>query len=81
MTDRRRPQGVATYRLKVVGHLDAHWSSWFSGMSLSYESDGTSTLTGSVVDQAELHGLLAKIRDLGVTLVSVEVLDDPGGGP
>ena len=75
MTDQiRRPARVA-YRLRVAGHLDQHWSAWFGGLVLARDSDGTSTLSGVVVDQAALHGLLAKIRDLGVTLLSVEIIE------
>lgn len=63
------------YRLRVDGHLDHHWSPWFGDLTLSHEDDGTTTLTGAVADQAELHGLLTKIRDLGVTLISLAVVD------
>lgn len=69
---RQAPSG---YRLRVNGHLDQHWSSWFGDLSLTREDDGTTCLTGAIADQAELHGLLTKIRDLGVTLISVEVVD------
>ena len=69
---RRGPSG---YRLRVAGHLDQHWSSWFGDLTLTHDDDGTTCLTGAVVDQAELHGLLSNIRDLGVTLISVEVMD------
>ena len=65
----------AGYRLRVEGHLDDHWSPWFSDLTLTHEGDGTTSLTGVVSDQAELHGLLTKIRDLGVTLISVEAID------
>ncbi len=68
---RRTPSG---YRVRVDGHLDQHWSSWFGDLTLTQEDDGTTCLTGAVADQAELHGLLTKIRDLGVTLISVEVV-------
>jgi len=61
--------------LRVRGHLDEHWSTWFGGLALTREVDGTTTLRGSVTDQADLHGLLTRIRDLGVTLVSVAVVD------
>jgi hypothetical protein len=61
--------------VRVDGHLDQHWSSWFGDFTLSHEDDGITCLTGAVADQAELHGLLTKIRDLGVTLISVEVVD------
>jgi hypothetical protein len=67
----------ASYELRVEGHLDHHWSAWFDELTLTHESDGTTTLRGLVPDQAALHGLLAKIRDLGVALISVEVIDAP----
>ena len=63
------------YQLRVDGHLDQHWSSWFNGLTLTHHHDGTTTLTGTVADQTELHGLLTKVRDLGVTLISVTALD------
>lgn len=68
-----------TYRLRVVGHLDQHWSPRFGDLTLTHEDDGTTSLTGIVSDQAELHGLLTKVRDLGVTLTSVEVIDPAAG--
>jgi hypothetical protein len=68
-------EAATTYRLRVVGHLDQHWSPWLGDLTLTHEDDGMTSLTGVVSDQAELHGLLTKVRDLGVTLTSVEVLD------
>jgi hypothetical protein len=65
------------YQIRVDGHLDDHWSSWFGDLTLTHESDGTTSLSGAVSDQAELHGLLRKVRDLGVTLISVAVVDPP----
>jgi hypothetical protein len=59
------------YELRIQGHLDQHWSAWFGGLTLTLETDGTTTLRGTVTDQSELHGLLAKIRDLGTPLISV----------
>lgn len=70
-------QVPARYRLRVVGRLDHHWSARFAGFALTNEGDGTTSLTGAVTDQAELHGLLTRIRDLGVTLISVQAID-PG---
>jgi hypothetical protein len=69
--------GPSGYRLRVDGHLGEHWSSWFGDLTLAHEDDGTTCLTGAITDQAELHGLLTKIRDLGVTLISVAVVDMP----
>lgn len=63
------------YRLRVAGLLDQRWSSWFDALTVTHEDDGTTCLTGAVADQAQLHGLLTRIRDLGVTLISVEVVD------
>jgi hypothetical protein len=69
--------GATTYELRVAEHLDRHWSSWFGGLEITHEDDGTTTLRGVVVDQSELHGLLAKVRDLGATLISVTSTDTP----
>jgi hypothetical protein len=69
------PRGwPAGYVIRVGGHLDPHWASSF-GLVLAHEPDGTTTLTGAVGDQAALHGTLARIRDLGVTLISVATTD------
>jgi len=72
MTGSQAPQG---YRLRVDGHLDDHWSAWFGHLAVARENDGTTSLSGPVTDQAALHGLLTKIRDLGILLLSVEPLD------
>lgn len=77
MTHAPRRPVPSGYRLRVDGHLDQHWSSWFGGLTLTHEDDGTTCLTGAIADQSQLHGLLTKIRDLGVTLISVEVVDVP----
>jgi hypothetical protein len=71
----------AVYQLRVAGRLDQHWSAWFGGLTLTHEDDGSTSLTGAVTDQAELHGLLTKIRDLGVTLISVTVVDPAQAAP
>ena len=68
-------RAASTYCLRVEGHLDDHWSSWFGRFTIAREADGTTTITGPVVDQAELHGLLVKVRDLGVTLISVALVE------
>ena len=76
-----QPPGRPTpsrYQIRIGAHLDVHWSGWFDDLTLVQEVDGTTTLTGLIQDQAQLHGLLARIRDLSVTLISVEVLDATG---
>ena len=77
MTSTPRQQAPTGYRLRVAGHLDDHWSPWFGDLTVTHEGDGTTSLSGLVADQAELHGLLRKVRDLGVTLISVAVIDPP----
>ena len=62
------------YQLRIAGHLDQHWAPWFGDLILTHEDDGTTSLTGVIADQAELHGVLTKIRDLGVTLISLAVV-------
>ena len=69
------PGAQPAYEIRLAGHLDDHWSTWFGGLTFSHEDDGTTTLCGAVADQAELHGLLAKVRDLGATLISVTPTD------
>ena len=64
-------QHRGAYEIRVKGHLDSRWGPWFDGMGLTPESDGTTLIHGHVVDQAALHGLLQRIRDTGLPLVSV----------
>ena len=59
------------YEIRLKGHLDSRWAAWFDGLSLTNESDGTTIIRGPVADQAALHGLLQKVRDIGLPLVSV----------
>jgi hypothetical protein len=59
------------YQIKFKGHLDGRWADWFEGLTITLEDNGETLLTGPVVDQAALHGLLKKVRDLGMTLLSV----------
>jgi homoserine kinase len=75
--NRREPYTPLDYELRIEGHLDDYWSAWFGGMTLNREDDGTTTLRGAVTDQAGLYGLLAKVRDLGATLISVNTVDAP----
>ena len=60
-----------SYEIRVRGHLEARWADWFDGLTLTQESDGSTVLRGSVVDQAALHGVLGKVRDLGLPLIAV----------
>jgi hypothetical protein len=63
------------YEIRVNGHLAAHWAAWFDGLTLVTEDGGTTALRGDVVDDAALHGLLRKVRDTGLRLVSVTQID------
>jgi len=59
------------YEIRVKGHLGSRWSAWFDGLAITPEADGTTVITGPVVDQAALHGLLQRLRDVAVPLVSL----------
>jgi hypothetical protein len=63
------------YEIRLKGHLDTRWAAWFDGLTLTRERDGTTLMAGLVVDQAALHGVLQKVRDLGLPLVSVTQVD------
>ena len=65
------------YQIRIKGHLGRQWTDWFEGLTITLEEDGNTLLTGPVVDQAALHGLLKKVRDLGMPLVSVSPFE-PG---
>jgi hypothetical protein len=67
--------GTVTYEIRVGGRLDTRWVAWFDGLTLTHAGDGTTVLRGVVVDQAALHGLLQKVRDLGLPLLSVTRVD------
>jgi hypothetical protein len=73
MTDRPIDQdpGAGRYEIRVQGHLAARWAAWFDGMSLTARDDGTTVIHGTIADQSALHGLLRKLSDIGVPLISV----------
>jgi len=82
MSNTRGPDGQANqpmiYQIRVKGHLGRQWADRFEELSIILEDDGTTLLTGPVVDQAALHGILRRIRDLGITLLAVNSIDsDP----
>lgn len=68
-----------SYEIKIRGHLDESWSDWFEGLEFTYGNDGTTTLSGEILDQAALHGFLKMIRDLGMPLISVNRHESPPG--
>lgn len=63
------------YQIRLKGHLGSQWTDWFDGMTITLEENGETLLTGPVVDQAALHGLLRRVRDLGMPLVSLSLID------
>ena len=70
-TPSEAPQEPDYYEIHLKGHLDDRWAGWFSGLTITREASGNTRLTGPVADQAALHGLLRKVRDLGLHLISV----------
>ncbi|MEP6986796.1 MAG: hypothetical protein ABI970_14415 [Chloroflexota bacterium] len=75
MADKRNPKSVPSepivYQIRIKGHLGRQWTNWFENMTITLEDNGETVLTGAVVDQAALYGLLRKVRDLGMPLLSV----------
>ena len=67
-----------TYQIRLEGQLGQQWADWFEGFSVTQEGDGTTLLAGPVVDQSALHGLLKKVRDLGMPLISVNRMETTG---
>ena len=68
---KRDPSEPMVYQIRVMGHLGREWTDWFEGLSITLEDNGETLLTGLVADQAALHGLLRKVRDVGLPLLSV----------
>jgi len=81
MLNKRSPESDAgqprDYQIRIKGHLSRQWTDWFEGLTITLEEDGDTLLTGTVIDQAALHGLLKKVRDLGIPLLSVNSVE-PG---
>jgi hypothetical protein len=69
------PSQPVVYQIRIKGHLSHQWTDWFEGLTITLEEDGDTLLTGPVIDQAALHGLLKKVRDLGMPLVSVSPVE------
>jgi hypothetical protein len=67
----KNPGKSLIYQIRIKGHLDSQWTDWFEGMTITLEDNGETLLSGPVIDQAALHGLLKKVRDLGMPLISV----------
>jgi hypothetical protein len=70
---------VAIYDIRIAGHLDKNWAEWFDGLTITNLDNGTTQLSGDLVDQAALHGTLNKVRNLNLTLMSVTSLESPTG--
>ena len=77
MADAHHPDNQNTYAICVKGKLDQRWSDWFDGFSITYPAEDETRLTGKVVDQAALHGLLSALRDLNLPLLTVQKVDRP----
>jgi hypothetical protein len=66
------------YAIRIKGHLDQRWAEWFEGLTFTHESDGSTLLAGPLADQAALHGVFKKIRDLGLSIISVQLVHAAG---
>lgn len=75
MVELQQMSAGESYEIKLQGHLDESWADWFDGLTFVHENDGTTTLRGKIIDQTALHGLLKKIRDLGVPLLAVNRIE------
>jgi len=72
MAEEQKKSSAVIYEIKIKGRLDERWADWFEGLTFTHEKGGTTTLYGPVTDQAALHGVLNGIRDLGLSLISVQ---------
>jgi len=81
MSNKHSPEHDAdqpmVYQIRLMGHLSPQWTGWFDGLIIRLEDNGDTLLTGTVIDQAALHGLLKKVRDLGMPLISVNHVNNP----
>jgi hypothetical protein len=75
MSDRLEPDQPTIYQIRIKGHLSQQWTDWFVGLTITLEENGDTLLTGPVVDQPALHGLLKRVRDLGMPLLTVNRLE------
>jgi hypothetical protein len=83
MSEISTANGAGRYEIRLKGHLDSRWAAWFDGLNLTTTSDGSTVIHGLVADQSALHGLLQKVRDVGLPLISVTRVDadPPTSGP
>ena len=72
---------MSVYEIRVKGHLDSNWSAWFDGLTITNLPDGEALLSGALADQAALHGVLMKVRDLGLPLLAVNQVSGGGAEP
>lgn len=75
-----RPVGPSQYAIRLQGHLDNEWAAWFEGLTITRAENGETVLSGPVVDQAALHSLLRKVRDLGLPLLAVSRIEPGSAG-
>ena len=71
LNSENHPGQPIVYQIRIKGHLGSQWTEWFEGLTITLEEDDNTLLTGTVIDQAALHGLLKKVRDLGIPLLSI----------
>jgi hypothetical protein len=78
-SDADQPPAIPGYEIRVQGHFDTRWSAWLDGLDITHAPDGTTVIHGPVADQAALHGLLSRVRDIGLPLISItRIQPEPG---